>query len=257
MTGLTPPYDGSMAPPAEFLNRARAMGIAFDAGDVDRLGRFLELLLAANERFNLTAITDPEQAWTRHILDSLSLVPLIVAAEARTVMDVGSGGGLPGIPLAIVLPEVRFTLLEATGKKARFLHETIATIGLSNAIVVNDRAETVGQDHQQHREHYDIVIARAVGRLSVLLEFTVPFAKVEGLVLAMKGEQAESEIAEAKQALHLLHAHVIDRRPTETGVIVIVEKQRKTPRIYPRAPGDPKRAPLGVKNSRIRGGRPD
>ena len=234
-------------PPDEFLKAAEAMGIEFDAADLQRLARYLELLLEANQRFNLTAITDPAQAWVRHILDSLTLVPLIAAAEARIILDVGSGGGLPGIPLAIVLPQVRFTLLEATGKKARFLQEAIATLGLSNAAVVNDRAEIVGQDHQHHREQYDIVMARAVGRLPVLLELTVPFAKVGGLVLAMKGEQAGSEIADAKQALHLLHAHVIDRRPTGTGVIVVIEKQRKTPRIYPRAPGDPKRVPLGVK----------
>jgi 16S rRNA (guanine527-N7)-methyltransferase len=179
------------------------------------------------------------------VLDSLTPVPLIASAEAKRVMDVGSGGGLPGIPLAIVMPEVHFTLLEATGKKARFLKETIAALELSNVDVINERAETAGQDHRHHREQYDIVIARAVGRLATLLELTVPFAKVGGLTLAMKGAQAEAEIAEAKQALHMLHAQVIDRREMETGVIVVVEKQRKTPRMYPRSPGEPKRAPLG------------
>ena len=104
-------------------------------------------------------------------------------------------------------------------------------------------SETAG-----HRERYDLAAARAVGRLPVLLELTVPFAKVGGHVLAMKGEQAENEIAEAKQALHMLHAQVIDRRTTESGVIVVIEKCRKTPRAYPRAPGDPKRSPLGVRN---------
>jgi 16S rRNA (guanine527-N7)-methyltransferase len=234
-------------PPAEFASRVESLGIALDASDVDRLARYLELLLDANTRFNLTAITDPGEAWTRHMLDSLTLVPLIVSADAKTVIDVGSGGGLPGIPLAIVLPGIQFTLLEATGKKARFLEETAAALGLSNIRVINDRAETVGQDHHQHREQYDIVIARAVGRLPVLLELTVPLAKVGGLVLAMKGAQAQAEIDEAKQALHLLHAHAIDTRPTATGVIVVIEKQRKTPRAYPRSPGEPKRSPLGTR----------
>ncbi len=236
-----------MMPPAEFLSRVELLGIALDDGDIERLARYLHLLLDANRRFNLTAITDPAEAWTRHMLDSLTLVPLIVSAEATEIIDVGSGGGLPGIPLAIVMPDVRFTLLEATSKKARFLQETIAALGLTNARVVSERAEIVGQDHTHHREHYDIVIARAVGRLPVLLELTVPLAKVGGLVLAMKGAQAEAEIAEAKQTLHLLHSHVIDRRVTQTGVIVVIEKQRKTPRLYPRAPGEPKRSPLGVK----------
>lgn len=233
-----------IAVPDTFLPRAESLGLAFEPGDLDRLARYLDLLLLANERFNLTAITDPSQAWTRHILDSLTLAPLIASADAKSVIDVGSGGGLPGIPLAITLRDVQFTLVEATGKKARFLEETIAALGLVNARVVNDRAETIGQDHHHHREQYDIVLARAVGRLPVLLELTVPLAKVGGLVLAMKGVQARQEIEEAKQALHLLHAHVIDVREAETGVIVVIEKQRKTPRVYPRAPGDPKRAPL-------------
>lgn len=237
-----------MSPPPDFISRAEALGIAFETGDLDRLGRYLDLLLQANERFNLTAITDPQQAWMRHILDSLTLVPLIVTCEARTVIDVGSGGGLPGVPLAIVMPDTQFTLLEATGKKARFLEETIATLGLCNARVVNERAEVVGQDVHLHREQYDLVIARAVGRLPVLLELTVPLARIGGFVLAMKGEQAASEIVESKAALHLLHAHVVETRPTETGAIVVIEKQRKTPRAYPRGPGDPKKSPLGDRN---------
>jgi 16S rRNA (guanine527-N7)-methyltransferase len=240
-----------MKPPPGFTSGVESLGIALDAGDLERLARYLELLLEANQRFNLTAIADPTQAWTRHILDSLTLVPLIASAGAKTVIDIGSGGGLPGIPLAIVMPDVRFTLLEATGKKARFLAETIAALRLTNAVVINDRAETAAHDREHHRERYDMVLARAVGRLPVLLELTVPFAKVGGLTLAMKGAQAERETAEAKQALHMLHAHVIDRRVTPTGVIVVIEKQRTTPRLYPRAPGDPKRAPLGVKKPRM------
>ncbi len=237
----------ALQPPDDFNSRAEAIGLAFDEGDVARLARYLELLLEANTRFNLTAITDPAEAWTRHILDSLALVPLLASAEARSAIDIGSGGGLPGIPLAIVMRDVQFTLLEATGKKARFLEETAAALELKNVLVINDRAETLGQDHKSHREHYDVVLARAVGRLSVLLELTVPLARIGGHVLAMKGAQAESEIAEAKQALYMLHAHVIDRHVTPTGVVVVIEKQRKTPRIYPRAPGEPKRAPLGGK----------
>ncbi len=229
------------------------MGIEFESNDLDRLGRYIDLLLECNQRFNLTAITDPQQAWTRHVLDSLTLVGLLASAEAKRVMDVGSGGGLPGIPLAIVMPEVEFTLVEATGKKARFLQEAVDALGLSNVRIINDRAETLGQDHQAHRERYDVVLARAVGRLPVLLELTVPLARVGGLVLAMKGEQAQQEIAEAKPALHLLHAHVVDVRTTATGVIVVIEKQRKTPRVYPRSPGEPKRSPLGVKSQAERG----
>jgi 16S rRNA (guanine527-N7)-methyltransferase len=231
-------------PPPLFIEQARRLNIELDPDDVRKLGRYLWLLLDANTRFNLTAIKSADEAWTRHIIDSLTLVPLIVSVEARTAIDVGSGGGLPGIPLAIVMPQVRFTLLEATGKKARFLQDVAGEMALANVTVVNDRAEIAGQDHQHYREHYDVVVARAVGRLSVLLELTVPFAKVGGHVLAMKGEQAAAELAEAKQALHLLHAQHVETIAAPTGAIVVIEKQRKTPRLYPRRPGEPKRAPL-------------
>lgn len=240
-----------LPPPREFLEQAAAMGIAFDEGDLDRVGLYLALLLDANTRFNLTAITDPREAWMRHILDSLTLVPLIAGSAGDgplKVIDIGSGGGLPGIPLAIVLRlgGVEFTLVEATGKKARFVQETIDKLALSNARVINDRAENLGNDRGGgHREHYDIVVARAVGKLPVLLELTVPLAKVGGHVLAMKGQKAAEEIAQAKAALHLLHCHVIDTVATPTGMIVVIQKQRKTPRAYPRPPGEPSRAPLG------------
>lgn len=232
------------APPAEVLDVAREMGIEFEPGDVDRLGAYLDRLLDANSRFNLTAITDPVQAWKRHILDSLTLLPLIGEAKAATVADVGSGGGLPGLPLACVLPEVRFTLFEATGKKARFLSDTIQALGLTNAEVINERAETVGQDHRRFRGHFDVVTARAVGPLPVLLELTVPLARVGGLVLAMKGARAEEEVTASKPALHKLHAALVGKQYTPTGVVLVIEKYRVTPRMYPRQPGEPKRHPL-------------
>jgi 16S rRNA (guanine527-N7)-methyltransferase len=231
-------------PPQTFLDRAASLNIVFDPGDLDTLARYVALLLDANTRFNLTAITDPEEVWSRHILDSLSLVPMIASLDAASIIDIGSGGGLPGIPLAIVIPSVRFSLLEATGKKARFLQDTAQQLQLSNVAVICDRAETVGQDHKQYRENFDIVVARAVGRLPVLLELTVPFARVGGHVLAMKGEKAPEEITEAKQALHLLHAQVTESIATPTSTVVVIEKLRKTPRSYPRRPGEPKRDPL-------------
>ena len=142
--------------PAAFLERIAALGIELEPHDLHRLGRYLALLLDANTRFNLTAITDPNEAWMRHVLDSLTLLPLIASAEASRVIDVGSGGGLPGIPLAIAMPHVRFTLLEATGKKARFLNEAVQQLGLTNVEVVNDRAEAVGQDSSgMCREQFD------------------------------------------------------------------------------------------------------
>ncbi len=249
------------APPS-FLEAAAGLGVEFEEGDVEKLGRFLAMLLEANEKaLNLTAITEPEAAWEKHILDSLTLMPLLAELpEGAGVLDVGSGGGLPGVPLAVVMPHLRFTLLEATGKKVEYLRAVAAGLGLTNLRVVQGRAETAGQDRGEraasgertggHREAYDVVTARAVGRVATLAELTVPFAKVDGgLVLLIKGQKAEEELEEAKEALHQLkavHAATVD---TPTGRVVVLEKGSATPKLYPRADGEPARKPLGIKKS--------
>ena len=240
-------------PPQQFLQDIERLGVEFDASDLGRLGTYLDLLLDANTRFNLTAITDRDVAWHKHIFDSLTLLPLVVSAEVGRVIDVGSGAGLPGLPLAITLPEVNFTLLEATGKKADFLHEVVTTLALPNVTVINDRVETIGRDREHHRERYGMAIARAIGRLAVLLELTVPLVRAGGHVLAIKGGKAAEEIDEAKKALHLLHCRVDDTRRTPTGTIVVIEKLRTTPKLYPRRPGEPRRAPLGSSQDQKRG----
>ena len=127
--------------PGEFTRAAAELGIEFEDGDLDRLGRYLAMLLKANEAMNLTAVTDAAEAWTRHILDSLTLMaPLAELPEGGKVIDVGSGGGLPGLPLAIVMPHLSFTLLEATGKKVEFLKAVIKALALKNATVLQGRA---------------------------------------------------------------------------------------------------------------------
>ena len=236
-----------LPPPASFGPQVEGLGIAFDPGDVQRLGRYLALLLDANRSFNLTTVTDPDEAWTRHIFDSLTLLPFIAAAGARAVIDIGSGGGLPGVPLALVTPDVRLTLLEATGKKARFLETVADELGMPNVSVICERAETLGRDRVGHREKYDVVTARAVGRLPVLLELSVPLARIGGHVLAIKGGKAQEEIEASKEALYRLHAHIVDMHRTPTGTVIVIEKQRRTAKLYPRRPGEPRRAPIGGK----------
>jgi 16S rRNA (guanine527-N7)-methyltransferase len=253
----TPP-----TPPADFLADCAAFGLEFEPGELERLGRYLGLLLETNQTMNLTAVRDEAAAWKRHIFDSLTLVPFLAdLPEGSRVIDVGSGGGLPGIPLAIALPSLRFTLLEATGKKADFLRTVARALPLPNVNVISDRAETLGHDrgtrHGQgrtpgHREVYDAVVSRAVARLPTLLELTVPFAKPpaapnpSGMVLLVKGERAQEELAEAQGALHLLKAVHTQTVETPTGRVLVIEKGAATPRIYPRANGEPKRVPLGV-----------
>lgn len=265
MPAPLPDFDSlsALSPPQEFLDAASALGIEFEGSDLARLGLYLAALLETNKTTNLTAIRDEKEAWTRHILDSLTLLaPLADLSEQARVIDVGSGGGLPGIPLAIVLPSVRFTLLEATGKKAEFLKAMVSFLKLSNAVVVQERAERAAHQRGEksdkgartggHREAYDAVVARAVGRLHSLAELTVPFAKAPaagqaaGLVLLIKGQKAEEELVEAQEALHVLKAVHTTTLDTPTGRIVVLEKGAATPRIYPRADGEPTRVPLGA-----------
>lgn len=245
-----------LVPPVDFAARAAEQGIEFEPGDTDKLGVYLAMLLAVNEQMNLTAIRDTETAWTRHILDSVSLIPLLaeLAPEAG-VIDVGSGGGLPGLPLAICLPHLRFTLLEATAKKAAFLERVASLMGLSNVRVLNDRAERAAHDRGSRedrsgavRESFDAVVARAVGRLNSLAEITVPFAKVGGNILLMKGEKAAEELEEADGALKLLNAVYVTTVETPTSKIIVLEKNSATPRLYPRADGEPTARPLGMKS---------
>ncbi len=261
-----------LTPPDGFAAAATALGVEFDPGDTERLGRFLALLLHANETTNLTAITDPTQAWTKHILDAVSLVPVLASLQSEesmkarhdadagsgqaaavrplSVVDIGSGGGVPAIPLAIVMPDVRFTMVESTGKKVEFLNRTIADLGLTNARVLQTRAETMGQEHKVHREHYDAGIARALGHLAVVAELCGPLVRPYGIVVAVKGAKAEAELAETAKAMGLLGLRHVQTTETPTGRLVIMEKTTRTPRLYPRKDGEPARVPLGVPRAR-------
>ena len=233
--------------PTDFYEKVSALQLEFEDGDIDKLAAYLDLLFEVNTKFNVTAVTDPEIAWTRHILDSLSLLPVLASESVEHVVDIGSGGGLPGIPLAITMPEVTFTLVEVTKKKAVFLSEVVEALGLENVTVIAERAEQLATKDGGFRDIADAVIARAVGPLPVLLELTVPFARVGGRVVAIKGEKAPDEIKEAKKALHILHAEVESSVRTTTGTIVSIRKLSNTPAQYPRLPGEPKRSPLGKK----------
>lgn len=233
-------------PPESFTHHCKTLGYELSGDEILQMGRYIHLLLETNKQFNLTAIKDPDEAWMRHVLDSLSLLPFI--GEVASVIDVGSGGGLPGIPMAITQPNVAVTLLEATGKKAKFLQQVAQELGLKNVRVVSDRAETAGQD-KKYRQQFDLAIARAVGPLNVMLEYTLPLVKVGGRVLAMKGSKAEGELEEAGDAIMTLgggEVHVYDALPgvVDDAVIVEIHKAQPTPKQYPRLPGMPKMEPL-------------
>lgn len=206
------------------------------------LRAYLEELLEANTKFNLTAVRSPEEAWDRHIIESASLAPFV--GRPKNLIDVGSGGGLPGMVLAICRPDIEVTLLEATAKKARFLDATREKLALKNVTVVCDRAETGAAPKSPLRESFDVITARAVAPLRVLLELTIPFARVGGTLLAIKGEKAPKELQEAARALRVLKAQLLEDEQHPAGRLLTFRKVAATELGYPRRSGEPNRRPL-------------
>ena len=206
-------------------------------------------LLAWNTHTNLTTITDPEAITVRHFLDSLSVSPVLPRTEGIRLIDVGAGAGFPGLPLTIVFPRIQVTLLEATGKKTRFLNHIITTLNLPNATTLNARAEEAGQMPDQ-RAQYAVAVARAVARLPALLEYLLPLVQIGGQAIAMKGETAPEEIADARRALDILGGQVKSveavKLPGLEDIhhLIVIEKIAPTPPQYPRRPGVPTRKPL-------------
>ena len=216
-------------------------------GQQGQLSRYIDLLIEANRRMNLTRIADRGAAEVQHVGDALTVLPYL-PKEGHRLVDVGSGGGVPGIPLAVARPDVSVVLVEATGKKAAFLAETAKALGLSNVRVVNERAELAGRG--ELREACDVAVARAVGALDFLVEWCLPLVKKGGRMLAMKGARIVDELPAAKRAIHLLGGgevivHPVELPGTEHRVIVEIKKVGRTDARYPRDPTVAKGKALG------------
>ena len=224
-------------------------GVHLTGRQVVALMTFERELLAWNEKFNLTAIRDAEGIRTKHFLDSFSCVLAWKENPPRRLIDIGTGAGFPGIPLKILYPSMRLTLVESVEKKANFCRHMVETLKLEATEVVTARGEDVGQ-MPAHREAYDWAVARAVANLPVLAEYLLPLVQVGGAMLAQKGQSGPAETHKAEKALKILGGRTRQLLPvTLPGVaderfLVVVDKVAATPPQYPRKPGIPAKKPL-------------
>lgn len=238
------------APPPQLQDVAQTrLGVSLSRRQLDAFAWYASELAAWNERFNLTAITDPAEIEVKHFLDSLSCLLALRPRAGERLVDVGTGAGFPGIPLKIVLPWLPVTLVEATGKKAEFCRHVVEGLGLDSVTVVHARAEDVGQ-MVEHRQVYHWAVARAVANLPVLAEYLMPLVRVGGKAIAQKGETGPAEAHAAEPALRILGGRVAQLIPVElprvpeTRYLVVMEKTAATPEEYPRRAGVPARRPL-------------
>ena len=228
---------------------AAAAGIALSEAQLAAFTRYYELLIAWNEKMNLTAITGPREVAVKHIIDSLAAYDAALFGGAPAVIDVGTGAGFPGLPLKIFAPSIRLTLMDSLGKRVRFLETVVSELGLTNVACIHARAEEAARD-RAHRERYDLVVSRAVARLPVLLEYTLPFVKKGGHLLALKGRAWEEELQESTRSLKLLGGTVRETRPVrlpgldDQRAVLVIEKTAPTPKAYPRKAGTPAKKPL-------------
>lgn len=237
-----------------FLRETAAFGITLSTEQLNQFTRYQDLLLAWNQRFNLTAIRNPREIQRRHFLDSLTCATVMDNVASQTagdlsLIDVGTGAGFPGLPLKILFPNLQLTLVDSTAKKTRFLEAVVAELGLSGVRVVAERAEVLGQDGA-HRERYDWAVARAVAELRVLVEYLLPLCRVGGRALAQKGENAPVEVEAAARAVTVLggaapvlHPISLPQR-AELHYLVLIDKTTETPASYPRRKGIPAKRPL-------------
>ncbi|MBP5750289.1 MAG: 16S rRNA (guanine(527)-N(7))-methyltransferase RsmG [Firmicutes bacterium] len=216
-----------------------------------QLIKLRDVILEWNEKINVTAIRDPEEFDKKNVQDSLSICGLPEYEAARTVLDLGTGGGFPGLPLAIVSPEKSFVLADAIGKKLKVVQAAAQALSLVNVETVHGRAEDMAKT-KVHRERYDLVVSRAVANMATLSEYCLPFVRTGGFFVAYKTEDAAEEIEAAKGAIAKLGGRILriekpssnNDEPYNGHVLVVVEKIAKTPKEYPRKAGMPGKDPL-------------
>lgn len=226
---------------------AAQLGISLSPHQVQQFQTYYDELVAWNQRFNLTSITTYDEVQVRHFLDSLSAV-LVEDLPRSPLMDVGSGAGFPGLALKIAFPELRLTLLDSVGKKTGFLQHIVGMLGLDGVDIITERSEVAAHDATQ-RERSACVVARALAPMPALLELTLPFCSLGGMLVYYKGAAVNAEMARSERALALLGGRwrQVVKVPVEGlrgRVLVVVDKVAPTPALYPRRVGAPAHRPL-------------
>ena len=235
--------------PEEFYAHLADLGFPLTDRQKEQYERYFELLVEWNEKINLTAITDKDEVYLKHFYDSIApILQGLIENQPIRLLDIGAGAGFPSLPMKILFPELDVTIIDSLNKRINFLHLLAEELGLSGVHFYHGRAEDFAQD-KAFRAQFDLVTARAVARMQVLSELTIPYLKVGGRLLALKASNAPEELEEAKNALNLLFSKVEDNLQYELPngdprYITLVEKKKETPNKYPRKAGMPNKRPL-------------
>lgn len=233
----------------DLIHAMEAMGLMLGEHQVQQFCRFEEMLLETNKVMNLTAITDPGEVAVKHMADSLSCYDETYFPEGASLLDLGTGAGFPGVPLAIFRPDLTVTFFDSLQKRLNFLRDVCRETGLGQVAFLHGRAEEMA--HQEaYRERFDLVTSRAVARLSILCEWALPYVRKDGLFIALKGAQYEEEIKEASKALRILGGTLEEVRPvtlpglSDKRAVLYIRKSGTSPAKYPRKPKMAAKHPL-------------
>ena len=235
--------------PETFYNLLAEQNLPLSDQQKKQFERYFELLVEWNEKINLTAITDKEEVYLKHFYDSIApILQGLIPNETIKLLDIGAGAGFPSLPMKILYPQLDVTIIDSLNKRINFLQLLAQELDLDDVHFYHGRAEDLAQD-KNFRAQYDFVTARAVARMQVLSELTIPYLKVGGKLLALKASNAPEELLEAKNALNLLFSKVEDNLSYDLPngdprYITVVEKKKETPNKYPRKAGMPNKRPL-------------
>lgn len=231
------------------IKGGKILGIDINEDKINSFILYKELLKEWNKKINITSITDDEEIDIKHFIDSITPLTTDLFRKDIKMIDIGTGGGFPGVPLKIINEDMEVVLLDSLKKRIIFLNEIIDKLDLKNIISIHGRAEELGRD-KSYREKYDIAISRAVASLNTLSEYCLPFVKVGGFFISMKGSDVDEELKEAEKSIRILGGKLKEKKVIKlplsdiTHSLIIIEKIKETPTKYPRAGGKPKKNPL-------------